>query len=74
MYRNYPIPALLLTTVFLLLVGKSTATAELKMSSVFGDHMVLQQKKPIRIWGWTRAGQTVNVRNPRPRGLLQKSL
>ncbi len=31
------------------------------MSSVFGDHMVLQQKQPIRIWGWTNPNQSVWV-------------
>ena len=39
----------------------STAQAELKMSSVFGDHMVLQQKQPIRIWGWTKPSQAVSI-------------
>ena len=39
-----------------------SASAELKMSSVFGDHMVLQQKQPIRIWGWTTAAQEVTVK------------
>ncbi len=47
--------------VLLLAVVNSTAMAELKMSSIFGDHMVLQQKEPIRIWGWTTAGQGVTV-------------
>ena len=37
------------------------AAAELKMSAVFGDHMVLQQKQPIRVWGWTKPGQAVTV-------------
>ncbi len=36
--------------------------ADLKMSSVFSDHMVLQQKEPIRIWGWTTALQEVTVK------------
>ncbi|MCR9200135.1 MAG: sialate O-acetylesterase [Planctomycetaceae bacterium] len=50
----------------LLLVGAAVtitqpAAAELKMSAVFGDHMVLQQKQPIRIWGWTKPGQAVTV-------------
>ena len=39
----------------------SSAQAELKMSSVFGDHMVLQQKQPVRVWGWTKPGQNVAV-------------
>lgn len=38
-----------------------SADAELKMSSIFGDHMVLQQKQPIRVWGWTAPGQSVVV-------------
>lgn len=39
----------------------STAQAELKMSSIFGDRMVLQQKQPIHIWGWTAPGQKVQA-------------
>lgn len=42
-------------------VFQSPIQAELKMSSVFGDHMVLQQKQPIRVWGWTKSGQDVTV-------------
>ena len=54
----------LLTGCLAVLVSISfaaTTSAELKMSSVFGSHMVLQQKQPIRIWGWTTAGQAVTV-------------
>ncbi|QDT10324.1 sialate O-acetylesterase [Planctomycetes bacterium K23_9] len=38
------------------------AHAELKMSSVFGDHMVLQREKPIHVWGWTKPGSDVTVK------------
>ena len=37
------------------------AQAELKLCSLFGDHMVVQRDKPIRVWGWTQPGQEVNV-------------
>ncbi len=35
--------------------------AELKMSSIFGDNMVLQRDMPLKIWGWDNPGQTVTV-------------
>ncbi len=53
------IRSLLLTSMCLVL--SASCHAELKMSSVFGDHMVLQQKQPIRIWGWTDPNQSVSV-------------
>lgn len=31
------------------------------VSPIFSDHMVLQQGKPNRIWGWTTAGAKVSV-------------
>lgn len=46
------LPVLLCVTV---------SEAELKLSAVFSDHMVLQQQKPIHVWGWTNPGQQVVV-------------
>ncbi|MEO1526750.1 MAG: sialate O-acetylesterase [Planctomycetota bacterium] len=38
----------------LMVLSLSTSTqAEIKMSAVFGDSMVLQRQMPIHIWGWT---------------------
>jgi sialate O-acetylesterase len=31
------------------------------VSPIFGDNMVLQRGKPIRFWGWTHAGDKVQV-------------
>ena len=31
------------------------------VSPMFGDHMVLQRKKPNTIWGWSKPGDTVRV-------------
>ena len=41
------------------LVG--TASAEVKLPSVFSDHMVLQQDTSAAIWGWAKAGEKVSV-------------
>ena len=44
-----------------LLVFPQIALAELKMSPVFGDSMVVQRDVPIHIWGWTTPGTEVKV-------------
>jgi sialate O-acetylesterase len=31
------------------------------VSPMFGDNMVLQRGKPIRFWGWSKAGESVRV-------------
>ncbi len=43
------------------LLVPSIAEAELKLPNIFGDHMVVQQKMPIKVWGWTKPGQAVTV-------------
>ena len=52
-----------LLAVFLMLTACacSVAQAELKFSSVFGDHMVVQRNKPIHVWGWTSPNQSVSA-------------
>jgi sialate O-acetylesterase len=37
------------------------ARAEVRLPSVFCDHLVLQRDKPIRVWGWAPAGETIIV-------------
>ncbi len=32
-----------------------------RFAKVFGDHMVLQQAKPLTVWGWARPGAQVTV-------------
>jgi len=39
----------------------TTIHAEVRLPKVFSDHMVLQQGKPIQVWGWAAAGETVTV-------------
>jgi sialate O-acetylesterase len=48
------------TTLFLL-SNSSLQAVELKLASVFSDHMVLQREKPIKIWGQADAGTQVSV-------------
>ena len=48
-------------TFILLLLLAPTANAELRVANVFGDHMVLQQEMPIRVWGWAEPGAKVVV-------------
>ncbi len=38
-----------------------SARAELKLAAIFGDNMVLQQQKPVPVWGWTQPGAEVTV-------------
>jgi len=45
----------------LALVFAGDAMAQLRLPSVFGDHMVLQREKPVHIWGWGTPGAAVRV-------------
>lgn len=36
--------------------------AEIKLPAVIGDHMVIQQGKPVSIWGWAAKNEQVTVR------------
>lgn len=35
--------------------------AEVRLPAIFGSHMVLQQEKPVTVWGWAQPGETVTV-------------
>ncbi len=51
--------------MLLLMLGSlwnpAAARAEIRLPHVFGSHMVLQQEKPLTIWGWATPGETVTV-------------
>lgn len=49
--------------VFLLisLLSVVTARADVRLPAIFSDHMVLQQKQAIRVWGWGDKGEEVEV-------------
>jgi len=45
----------------LALLATAAHAQELRLARIFGDHMVLQQQEPIRIWGWAPPGAAVTV-------------
>jgi len=45
-----------------------------RFAKIFTDHMVLQQEKPIRIWGWAPAGAKVSVTLTQDAALAAKSV
>lgn len=52
--------------MFLVLAGlcifTSTLFADVKLPAIFGDHMVLQQKKTVAVWGWAEPGEKIKVK------------
>ena len=46
----------------LVLLTLGDVSAALRLPNVFGDHMVLQRDKPVRVWGWADAGAEVKVK------------
>ncbi len=57
--KKMRIPTYLLFCIFSFLSVQGNA--QLGLPKIFSDHMVLQQKAPIPIWGWAEAGQKVKV-------------
>ena len=35
----------------------TTADADVKLASIFGDSMVLQREMPVPVWGWAEPGE-----------------
>jgi len=38
-----------------------SARADVRLPAIFGDHMVLQQKSKLPIWGWASPGEKITV-------------
>ena len=51
----------LLTLLMLFLAAANLAIADVKLSNIFGDHMVLQQESPIRVFGRADPGEEITV-------------
>lgn len=56
--RSAPLFCLALICAFALPLS---AFAELSVSKLFGDGMVLQREKPVNVWGWADKGEVVSV-------------
>src|SRR5689334_9726786 len=39
----------------------ASASAEVRLPKVFANHMVLQQAKPIVVWGWAQPDEAITV-------------
>ena len=52
-----------LTVLLAVLAGCSSlfAAAGFRLGSPISDHMVLQREKPVAVWGWADAGESVTV-------------
>jgi sialate O-acetylesterase len=56
---------LLIALIFLLLstaCQSSSVVQTLKLHGIFRSNMVLQREKPLKIWGWAKAGSEVKVK------------
>ncbi len=58
---NTKLPVLLGLLLSTLFCGREAEAAALKTHRIFSSNMVIQRDKPIMIWGWAEAGQTVAV-------------
>jgi sialate O-acetylesterase len=54
---------IIIVTLMVLMAGLTSQPimAEITLPKVFCSHMVLQQQKPLVIWGWAQPGETVTV-------------
>ena len=67
---------LLAIVTFLGPVCASLSAAEngdLRLARIFNDNMVLQQEKPINIWGWAKPGASVSITLTQQRQLGEKA-
>jgi sialate O-acetylesterase len=64
--------AAIVSVLFLFVAG--TLQAEVRLANIFGDHMVLQQDKPINVWGFAAAGEKVTVSLTRGKDAAQTAV
>lgn len=53
--------AVVLLPVLFVFTTPSLARAEVRLSGIFSDHMVLQREQPVSVWGWADKGERVVV-------------
>lgn len=51
----------LFAVALLTLLALTSAQADVRLPHVFASHMVLQQGKPVTVWGWAEPGESVSV-------------
>lgn len=60
-YRSWRITLVVACFVGLLAISMPMATADVKLPSIVGEHMVLQQGQQNRIWGWADEDEKITV-------------
>lgn len=53
--------ALIFLAAVLFIAFGEVSAGELKLATVFSDHMVLQRDKLVPVWGWADAGEKITV-------------
>ena len=51
----------LTSSLLLIFLTATLATAQLKVAHIFGNHMILQREKPVSVWGWANKGDKVDL-------------
>jgi len=59
--KRYPDTRLLLAACLAVAACAALCPADVRLPAVIGDGMVLQQQKPVSIWGWADPGEAVTV-------------
>ncbi len=59
--KNMSRPFSFLCVFLIVSTSLPAARAEIRLPGFFGDHMVIQQDMPLRIWGWGEVGESVEV-------------
>ncbi|MEI6276187.1 MAG: sialate O-acetylesterase [Prolixibacteraceae bacterium] len=50
-----------LIMLVILIAGSFQSAAEVRLPSIIGSHMVLQQKSEVNLWGWCAPSEKINV-------------
>ncbi len=61
-YRRWKMISVCSFLVVLLAAASAAVAGNLKLSTLFSDHAVLQCGMPVPVWGWAKPGAKVNVR------------
>lgn len=61
MKKNKCLYLVVVATQLLHTFSAQIVSADVRVPKFFGDHMVVQQQMPVRIWGWADPGEEVHV-------------
>ncbi len=50
-----------LAAIFIFITASFTTQAQVRLPSIIGSHMVLQQNSRVKLWGWCNTGEKIKV-------------